>query len=283
MILNSELIRGWFGFTRRERSSSFILLVIIVVIIALRYAIPEKKLTIEDNSFMVSESDNPSGSDNMDISPDIQLFSFDPNTASYDTLIMLGFSEKESSTLINYRNKGGKFREPEDIKKIYGIEEIKAKELIPFVKVNADTIKPSGHNLSRQNRSIIDLNRCDSAILVTLPGIGPVLSGRIIKYRNLLGGFARIDQLREVYGLPEETFDLIEGRLSVDTAVLKLININLADYNELRRIPYFERYEVAAIIKYRELIGNVGSVTDLIENKILTKEKADKVRSYLIF
>jgi len=58
------------------------------------------------------------------------------------------------------------------------------------------------------NRKIplLDINTSDSSALVTLPGIGPVLSMRIIRYRNLLGGFWSVNQLKEIYGLPEETF-----------------------------------------------------------------------------
>ncbi|MBN1108862.1 MAG: helix-hairpin-helix domain-containing protein, partial [Bacteroidales bacterium] len=53
---------------------------------------------------------------------------------------------------------------------------------------------------------VIELNTCDSAMLEALPGLGPVLSARIIKYRKLLGGYVSAEQLREVYGLSEETF-----------------------------------------------------------------------------
>jgi competence ComEA-like helix-hairpin-helix protein len=64
----------------------------------------------------------------------------------------------------------------------------------------------------------INLNRADSAELVKLYGIGPVLSKRIIKYRNSLGGkFQSVDQLKNVYGLSEETFNSIKPYLIVDT------------------------------------------------------------------
>ncbi|MDO9579774.1 MAG: helix-hairpin-helix domain-containing protein [Bacteroidales bacterium] len=283
MKLNSEPIRNWFGFTRRERSSSFILLIIIVLIIALRYTVPEKSIAIEDITSRFSRIQDSTVALNLEMSPDVPLFSFDPNTVPYDTLIKLGFAAREANTLINYRNNGGKFRKPSDIKKIYGIEENRAEELIPFIKVQRETTKQSVHIYSRQQKSLIDLNRCDSASLVTLTGIGKVLSVRIIKYRHLLGGFARIDQLKEVYGLPEETYNLIKGRFFIDTTIITRIDVNLAGYREFSRLPYFENYEITAILKYRELKGNVNGITDLIENKILTKEKADKVTPYLNF
>jgi competence protein ComEA len=278
-----EPIKNWFGFSRRERRSTFILLLIIISILALRYFVPERNLVIKDFSNDFSTIGSPSGPLSVDISSTGQLFSFDPNTASYDTLIKLGFTEKEANTMVKYRNKGGKFRQPADIKKIYGIEEGKAEKLIPFVEVKTDTTQKIRVIYQEQQKPLIDINNCDSATLVRLPGIGPVLSARIIKYRNLLGGFANIEQLKEVYGLPEETYNLISSRIFADTSAITTINVNTADYKELARLKYLEKYEVTAILKYRELMGRIKGIADLIENKLITKEKAAKVGLYLRF
>ena len=132
-----------------------------------------------------------------------------------------------------------------------------------------------------QKKVIIDINISDSATLVALPGIGPVLSARIIKYRHLLGGFARIEQLKEVYGLPPETFEMIKGRIVADSTQITGISINSATYKEIIRLPYFEKYEVSAILKYRELKGRIKGISDLIENKLIAPEKAIKVGPYL--
>ncbi len=136
------------------------------------------------------------------------------------------------------------------------------------------TIKPA---------RILDLNKCDSAALESLPGLGPVLSARIVRYRNLLGGYADVSQLKEVYGLPEETWDLVSGRLKADPHDVRKININQADYRQLIRMPYFERYEVNAILKYRELNGKVESIDELLENGLLDSAKVKKVKWYLEF
>jgi DNA uptake protein ComE-like DNA-binding protein len=158
-----------------------------------------------------------------------------------------------------------------------------------------DTLHPSeskwneGGKLSRSQAKqkkksfIVDINRCDTSEIIKLPGIGPVLSVRIIRYRQLLGGFASKDQLREVYGLPSETYDLVKDMVFVDTLLISKININVADYKMLDRMPYFERYEVTAILKYRELEGMIRDISELVDNKVITEEKALKVRPYLRF
>jgi DNA uptake protein ComE-like DNA-binding protein len=278
-----EPLKNWFGFTRRERRSAFILLLIIILIIALRYTVPERNIDIEDITAGISYIGSPTGIHNGDIPYTGEPFSFDPNTASYDTLIKLGLSSKEASTLINYRNKGGKFRNPADIKKVYGIDEEQAEQLIPFVEVATGTTEQVRIIAYKQQKPLIDINSCDSASLVTLPGIGPVLSARIIKYRHLLGGFVSVNQLTEVYGLPVETFDLIKGKVYADSSTVLRISINSAGYKELSRLPYFEKYEVTAILKYRELEGRIKGISDLVENKLITIEKAAKVRPYLNF
>jgi len=142
--------------------------------------------------------------------------------------------------------------------------------------------KSSGPGTERR-KAIIDLNRCDSSALEALPGIGPVLSARIIKYRNLLGGYTDVSQLKEVYGLPEETYELVAKFLKADPGNVRKININTADYRQLIRMPYFDRYEVTSILRYRELQGRISGWEELLENKILLAEKIEKVKLYLEF
>jgi competence protein ComEA len=168
----------------------------------------------------------------------------------------------------------------------------------PVLKEKATTVRQPGSSQNKGGKAVpakyngnpvrqrlpkLDLNKCDSALLVSLPGIGPVLSVRIIKYRRLLGGFASVNQLKEVYGLPEETYDLIKDRVFADTADISRIDINLAGYKELSRFPYFEKYEVNAIIKFRELNGKISKVSDLTDNKLVPVEKTEKIKPYLKF
>jgi competence protein ComEA len=223
MKLNTEPIRNWFGFTRRERRSSFILLIIIVLILGLREAVPQNNMVVEDIT---------------------------------DSLI---FSNAVKDTVT-----------------------AKVRSEAVTVKKNNPALKKSDYKYN-QNKPLINLNSCDTSQLISLPGIGPVLSVRIIKYRNLLGGYVLVDQLREVYGLSSETFDLIKGRVYADSSEVVRININVAAYKDLSRLPYFENYEVAAILKYRELKGRIEGVSDLTDNKLIPVDKVPKVRPYLTF
>jgi DNA uptake protein ComE-like DNA-binding protein len=136
---------------------------------------------------------------------------------------------------------------------------------------------------SVHKRALVDINICDTSVLIALPGIGPVLAARIVKYRNLLGGFARIEQLREVYGLSPETFDIVSKRVYADSTAVRKIPVNSSGYRELSRLIYLEKYDISAILKYRQLAGRINNIDDLLKNNILTADKAKKVRPYLDF
>jgi competence protein ComEA len=286
MIFRNRPILNWFGHTRKERRSSFILLIILVILIASRYLFQADETEIEVLSGL------PYLDDTLQIAKVYKkidtsaLFMFNPNRITSDSLLILGLSEKQAGTIINYRNKGGRFQQSSDIKKIYGIDEQTAAVIIPYIVIANDTTgfrNSRSANYEQRSFKRLDLNKCDSAALVRLPGIGPVLSSRIIKFRNLLGGFASVDQLKEVYGLPETTFNDLLDKVFADSSAVTCIKINDVGFRELSRHPYFERYEIQSIIKYKELKGRFTDIAELVDNKILSAEKAKKLSPYLKF
>jgi competence protein ComEA len=285
---NKQLL-NWFGYTRKERRSSFILLVILIIVISARYLFQSGErdieienlaaLTVSDDTLQAGLSDNEIDT--------AALFRFNPNRISSDSLMLLGLSETQARTIINYRNKGGRFRYVSDLKKIYGIDEKTAEAIIPYIIIETEKVNTRNYRSAFQDQQKsfkkLDLNKCDSAALVRLAGIGPVLSARIIKFRRLLGGFATAEQLKEVYGLPETTYNYLAGRVFADSSDVTGIKINDTGFNELSRHPYLTRYEIESIIKYKQLKGRFSNIAELIDNKILSPEKARKLSPYLKF
>ncbi len=204
----------------------------------------------------------------------ITLFEFDPNTASADELLQLGLTDRQVSTIVNYRNKGGKFYKKEDFKKIYTISEDDYNRLSPYIKI------------SRQERqqaqiSIIEINSADTSQLKTLPGIGDVLASRIVKFRKKLGGFYSIEQLKEVYGLKPETFDKIKQYLTINTSTITKININTATYKQLTAHPYINSLTANNILNFRKNNGNFTDANQLVINELVTQEVYDKIKNYI--
>ena len=127
----------------------------------------------------------------------------------------------------------------------------------------------------------MEINSADSSIFCKLSGIGTVLSRRIIRYRDILGGFRTIEQLKEVYGINDSLFTTIADNLLVDTTRICKLALNTAGFDELKRHPYLSNYEVKAILSYRQLIGPFTAFDELVENYILSENTYRKVKSYL--
>ena len=52
-----------------------------------------------------------------------ELFTFDPNTLDITGWSRLGLNNRTIKTILRYRQKGGKFYKPEDLRKIWGLSE----------------------------------------------------------------------------------------------------------------------------------------------------------------
>jgi len=270
-----RILKEFFSLNRSERRANLFLACIIFIVIALRIFMPEKKIPLEFYTF--------SGMSGFPVGTSDSVYTdsgfIDPNTAGYELLISAGFSPDQALNIISYREAGGVFRKPEDLYRLYTMDSMTVRMIMPEIKIAGKNPHMSG----RKGNAVVektDLNLSDSADLVSLPGIGPVLASRIIKYRNLLGGFVSTNQLREVYGIDSFLFNNLSGRITVDTSAVRKIYINMLDYI---RHPYLIPEEAIAIRKFRKAGVRFRSVSDLVSRKIISGEKAEKLRHYFDF
>lgn len=216
-----------------------------------------------------------------------QLFAFDPNTISKTDLKRLGLNDRITNTLLKYREKGGIFYQNDDLKKIYGMNDSIFASLMPYIKiVNVKEVVVNTSDSTfltepKFEKLLIDLNSADSIQLLDIYGIGPVFASRIIKYRVLLGGYIRKDQLLEVYGFQLESYEEIESNITVDTSLVNKIVINTADFNQLIRHPYLNKYQVNAILEFRNIQGQIINLDELRENNLLPDDVFQKISPYL--
>lgn len=203
----------------------------------------------------------------------------DPNIADFNQLVNFGFNRFQSKNIVGYRGKGGVFKTKTDLLKIYGIDSafynsiennilIEVADEMPTVKSNPVLVH-------------VELNSADTTELMKLGGIGAAYANRIIKYRNLLGGFYSTSQLLEVYNFPEETYKNIENNISVDTLLIKKVRLNFAEYPELLRHPYLNKNQVAAILKYRDKNGSFQDIIQLKTTGLIDSESFLRIRPYL--
>jgi len=188
---------------------------------------------------------------------------------------------------LKYRNKGGVFYKKEDVKKIYGMNDSIYAVIDPYILIPIDEeLKQLASDsiilpLEEFKKPTIEINSADSVSLLKLYGIGPVYAGRILKYRNLLGGFVRKDQLLEVYGITPETYDEIEKNIVLDVDFINKINLNTATFEQLNKHPYLNSYQANAILEYRKIIGEISSVEEIVENNLLPEDVFQKIKPYL--
>jgi len=133
----------------------------------------------------------------------------------------------------------------------------------------------------RQSVITIDINRADSAAWESLKGIGPVLAARIIRFRDKLGGFYAISQIRETYGLPDSTFNKIQPYLRLNAVSLKKLDLNSADEQTLAQHPYI-RYKLARlIVLYRSNNGPFSQPADLLGIPLVDDSIYRKIEHYI--
>lgn len=308
---------NFFHFNKQERNGVFVLCIIIVILFAVRLLVPfigndssnVQMLTINVQSPTIPIEENKqlknSNIAGFDSSPVMgqgaqsdkinsnHRFVFNPNTVTEEDAQKLGFSKKLSTTLINFRNKGGKFFKPEDLKKLYGFapklyEELENYILIPNTKKeykrdSSFVNKPRSYEKKTfTKKELVELNTADSLSIVYLKGIGPGFTKRIIKYRSMLGGFHSVNQLKDVYGMNDSLFLTLSSQIKLDPTALVKIPINAIDFNSLRKHPYFNFQSAQAIVNMRLKHGKLTE-SDIKGLGIFNEEKLSLVLPYLSY
>lgn len=215
------------------------------------------------------------------------LFVFDPNTITVSDLERLGFSNKQAKVIDNYRKKGGVFRRKDDFAKMYVVDSSMFSRLLPYISIQPIfdslqlAVSKSVEDVKVQEPLLIELNSTDTLELVKIKGIGKSYARRIVAYRNLLGGFVNKQQLLEVWGLNQELFNSVEQNITVDSNLVQTINLNLVEYDDLRKHPYLSDYQAKSIIYFREKQGSFSSVDEIVKNKLVDKVTFEKINNYL--
>jgi competence protein ComEA len=305
-----HFFKDYFHFTKKERSGILILLAVVIVLILLPLVYPYflETETYDHREFeqeiarLKIDSSSKSNFKNYDSDyyndyslPDkkylakAEVFLFDPNTASESDWIRLGVKEKTAKTILKYISKGGKFYQPEDIKKIWGLRPSDVERLLPYVSIKSERKEYLKYEEKDHPKNTffektihkIDINLADTSTFIAFPGIGSKLSQRIIAFREKLGGFYSIEQVGETYFLPDSTFQKIKPYLVLNNSGIKRININNASVDEMKSHPYIKYNLANAIFQYRNQHGNFSSVESLKKIMIVTEEVFTKVAPYL--
>ncbi len=301
-----RIIKSYFSYSRRQLRGIFVMLslIILVFIAPIVYNLfssdkvwdhSEYKETIE-KILMANQSKE------VDLNPIKPVLSpFNPNSASKEDLLKLGFTDKQTATLLKYRKSGGKFYSNEDLKKVYGITDDFYKTIKPFIlipeELQKSDFKKSKDTISRVKKKehkeyltynepilniSVELNSADSIELIKIPGIGPSYAKRIIAFRLFVGGFYEKEQLLEVFGFTTEMIKKIEPYITIDTLLIKKIDLNQADFKTLNKHPYIEYAQTKNLMKYKELMGKFNNSDDIVKNHLMDTSSYRKIKPYLL-
>jgi len=304
------LFRDYFAFTRTETRGVFLLLALIAVLLSAPFAYKnlwKKNYSPEANakdqkmldslmsqleeSYQLVETKRIEKTNRV---KRVQLQPFDPNVANAETLKKLGFRPWIAERIIKYRTAGGKFVQKQDLLKVYGISEetykkvydyIELPEKVPPIKGEKQLTKPKKEEKAEEivKKENININTADTSQLKRLPGIGTVFANRIVKYRNMLGGFVDTVQFSEVYGLPPETIEQLQTQVVIgNTDVVQKINLNTANIKTLAAHPYISFKVAKAIVKHRENYGTYSKVEDVKEVYLVDEDLFAKIARYIV-
>ncbi|NLY25054.1 MAG: helix-hairpin-helix domain-containing protein [Bacteroidales bacterium] len=128
----------------------------------------------------------------------------------------------------------------------------------------------------------ISLNESDTTLWKMIPGIGSSYASRIVKYRELLGGYVRKEQLMEVYGMDNERYSRISPYIEPDDHCRKL-QVNRDEFRELLRHPYLNYKQVKVIASLRRRKGDILSINELAMLDEFTSDDIWRLEPYLAF
>ena len=224
----------------------------------------------------------------------IRMQVFDPNTVDSMTLLHLGFKPWQAKNMLKYRAKGGKYRKKEDLKKLYGMTDSMYLALTPYIYIKDSIVVDSARIdsvhmdslpkwKSTKKDTILNLRTADTTELKLIRGIGSYRAKMIVRYREQLGGYARVEQIMEARGMDKVIADSILPHFYIDSVVVNKIPINHIRPEVLQRHPYLNFEQAKAIYEYRRKHIRIKSAEELKKIKGLSPTDIEKILIYLDF
>jgi len=131
--------------------------------------------------------------------------------------------------------------------------------------------------------TVLELNTVDTISLKKIPGIGSTFARRIVKYRELLGGYYSVEQLREVYGMEEERYQSLQPWFRVDIKYIHTLFVNELSAESLRHHPYIDYRQSRALEHLRRQKSRLTGWENLLLLEEFTDSDRARLSPYLSF
>ena len=215
----------------------------------------------------------------------VNLHNFDPNKADSIELLQLSFKVYQAHNLLQYRRKGGKIQNKEKLLKIYGIDSVLYAKIEPYIVipvVEKDTAVKKIEYIAAKKDTILELNSCDTTALQLLRGIRSATAKKIVRHRRELGGYMRVEQLKEF----DDLSYLADSTLlcfTVDTSLITPIPVNHTPLKYLVNHPYINYTQAEELYNFRRSEVKLKNIDQLRKLKSFSAEDIEKLRPYLSF
>ena len=301
--------KDFFYYSKSERKAVFALSFLIVCLLVAILLAPEKETVIveeplaenvrtetdkvEADSFqrvvehrekkaVIKKTETPSRK--------VVLAPFDPNLADSIELLDLGLSPYVARNVLRYREKGGRFRTPESFARIYGLTEDQFETLRPYIRISESFRQKTDTSMyvrrdtfavvyKYPKGTLVDVGVADTTELKKIPGIGSGISKAIVGYRNRLGGFYSLEQLREVRFVTPEMMEWFK----LDSISIRPLPVNRAGLDRLRNHPYLNFYQAKVILEHRKKHGEIKSLSQLSLYEEFTEKDLKRLSAYFSF
>lgn len=240
----------------------------------------------------------------------IVLFQFDPNSATIQQLVQLGFSAKTAAGIIKYRERGKVFEIAEDFATCYGVTMEHYTLLEPYIVIGGEYKavpfgrggagqggdRGFGRGVAKEQKPTpekpFDPNRLNAEGYMEL-GFSPRQAEVIVSYRENLQGFRTAEDLASCFVVSEADMKRLSPYISfesADTTVSELprspfvepIELNRADSAELRRVSGIGEVLVMRILDYRERLGGYANKQQLTEVKGMMEANYERICKQII-
>jgi len=241
-----------------------------------------------DPEFVLQE--NPSAIQWMDsmqtvLTRDLPVYRYNPNFLSDYQGYMLGMTPRQIDRIFAYRAQGNWIHTQAEFWNVSKVPHARRSGIasrLRFKEGNRNRFAIVKRHTTGEDPEVRDINKANASELREIHGIGPVLSERIIKFRDRLGGFQVKEQLYDVYGLDKLVAERVfKYFIILEKPQVHTININKASVKEIASLVYLNRKVAERIVMFREQQGPFESLAELTKIEDFPSNKIDRISLYL--
>jgi DNA uptake protein ComE-like DNA-binding protein len=285
--------KSYFQFTKSQRSGIILLVLLCITFQSAYFFIDFKTVTYnskEKQEWLAFQTEIDSLKQiKRDYIP--KIYPFNPNFITDFKGYKLGMSVVEIDRLLNFRKTNKYVNSAQDFQNVTKVSDSLLNTMSPYFKFpdwvnNKNEYKSNYIPFEKKKVKIIisDINLATKEDLIKVYGIGPALSDRILKLKDLLGGFVSMEQMNDVWGLSPEVIENLNKNFKVVALPkVKKVDINNASIKELMLFPYFKYALAKAIVTYRSMNGDFKENADLTKINGFPNDKINIIGLYLYF